>query len=131
MTGRSVDEWVGATPDTVPPPRVRLRLFDAKGGKCHMCGRKIRAGEYWVCEHLIALINWLSTPEKPHGNRESNLDLTCRNCVPLKNAADVAEKSAVAETRKSHILPKEPSKTFRKPEGWKYSWKTGRMERTT
>jgi 5-methylcytosine-specific restriction endonuclease McrA len=107
MTGRSVPEWVGANPDTVPPPRVRVRLFEEKGGRCHRCTRKILVGEYWVCEHLIALINWRATEEAPHGNRESNLDLTCRNCIQPKNAEDVAEKSEVATIRKKHILPRE------------------------
>ncbi|MEP0323253.1 HNH endonuclease [Bauldia litoralis] len=106
---RSVSEWIGATDDTAIPPRVRLRVFDAKGGKCHSCGRKIAAGERWTCEHLIALINGGE-------NRESNLDITCDWCLPSKNAADVAEKSKVASLRKSHLGIKERKPGFR---GWR------------
>lgn len=120
---RTVEEWIGANDDNPPPPRVRLRVWDRFKGLCGQCGRQIRAGEKWTLEHIIALINGGL-------NRESNLGLTCCNCLPGKNAADVAEKSAIADKRKKHILSKEPSRGFRVPPGWKYSWKTGRMERT-
>jgi len=116
---RSVDMWVGATDDAIPPPRVRIRVFDAHGGKCHRCGRKIRPGEYWVCEHMVALING-------GRNAEDNLDLTCRNCVPLKNADDMAEKSKRARVQKKHLLPKERGRGFRRPEGAKFDWSAGR-----
>ncbi len=93
---RSVSEWIGKTDDTPVPPRVRLRVFDAKGGRCWKCRRKISAGEPWTCEHMIAVIN-------KGENRESNLDVTCCNCLPEKNAADVAEKSKIADIRKKHL----------------------------
>lgn len=93
---RSVKEWIGKTDDTPVPPRVRLRVFDAKGGLCHKCRRKIMPGEEWTCEHVVAICNL-------GPNRESNLDLTCCNCLPEKNAQDVAEKSAVATTRKKFL----------------------------
>lgn len=101
---RTVPEWIGDTDDTAVPDRVRVRVFDRKGGRCHRCTRKIMTGERWTCEHLIALINWSATDEKPHGNRESNLDVTCCNCLPEKNAEDQAEKSEVYQDRKRHIL---------------------------
>lgn len=93
---RKVAEWRGATPDTAIPPRVRVRVFDAKGGRCGQCGRKIAAGERWTNEHVIALINGGE-------NREKNLGVTCDWCLPEKNAADVAEKSAVYEKRAKHL----------------------------
>jgi hypothetical protein len=87
---RSVAEWVGKSDDTPVPPRVRVRVFKVKNGKCHRCGRQIDAagGERWTCEHLIALINGGE-------NRERNLDVTCNWCLPAKNAEDTAEKSRV------------------------------------
>jgi 5-methylcytosine-specific restriction endonuclease McrA len=95
---RSVNEWIGRTDDTPVPDRVRVRVFLAKGGKCHACGRKVNAAvEPWTCEHLIALINGGE-------NRESNLDVTCCNCLPAKNAGDVAIKSKTAKMRKKTIL---------------------------
>lgn len=87
---RSTSEWIGRNDDTPVPPRVRARVFAAKGGRCHRCSRLIDAagGEGWTCEHLIALINGGK-------NAESNLDITCSWCLPIKNAEDVAEKSRV------------------------------------
>ena len=93
---RSVDEWIGNTPDTQAPPRVRVRVFERDEGKCHDCGRKIRPGETWTLEHLTALINGGE-------NRETNLGLTCDWCLPSKNARDVSEKSKVYRKKKSHL----------------------------
>lgn len=118
---RSVKEWVGASDDSPVPPRVRLRVFDAKGGRCHSCKRKIAAGETWTCEHMKALINGGK-------NRESNLDITCGWCLPAKNAADVAEKSKTAERRKKHLGLKPPTRNPL-PGGKRSRWKK-RMDGT-
>ena len=100
---RSTEEWVGKDDDAVPPPRVRIRVFDNAKGCCYICGRKIAAGEYWQADHVIALCNG-------GANAESNLKPACRNCCYRKTAEDVAEKSALADKRKAHILPKPLSK---------------------
>lgn len=96
MNARALPEWIGDTPDTAVPPRVRVRTFDRKGGRCGICGRRIGAGEHWTLEHIKALINGGE-------NRESNLGVTCSWCVPEKNATDVAEKSKTYEMRAKHI----------------------------
>jgi 5-methylcytosine-specific restriction endonuclease McrA len=120
---RSTEEWIGKNDDQTPPPRVRIRVFDSAGGKCHLCGRKISAGEYWQCDHVIALCNGGI-------NRESNLLPACRNCCYRKTGEDIAEKSAIAEKRKKHLLPKEPKgRGFQKPPGMKFDWKTGRYQK--
>lgn len=115
MAARAVDEWIGKTPDTPAPPRVRLRVFDAKGGRCHRCSRKIAAGEGWTLEHVVALING-------GANREANLSVTCRWCLPEKNAEDVAEKSRVYSIRAKHVGAVEKPK-YRWPKrpmnGWR------------
>ncbi len=116
---RSTEEWQGKTDDTVPPPRVRLRVFDAAGGRCHLCGRKIAAGEYWQADHVVALVNGGC-------NAERNLRPACRNCCFDKTADDIAEKSRIADKRKKHLLPKPPSKWRRPPPG--YSHWTRRIE---
>ena len=33
---RSVPEWVGKSDDTRVPPRVRIRVYDAYDGVCHI-----------------------------------------------------------------------------------------------
>lgn len=119
--GRASEEWIGKTADTPIPARVRLRVFDRKHGRCHSCQRKIAGGERWICEHLIAVINWRATKEQPHGNRESNLGVTCSWCVPAKNAEDVAQKSKVYQTRAKHLGLKKPSRPMAgsRASGWR------------
>lgn len=100
---RSVATWVGKTDDTAAPPRVRVRVFERCGGKCHRCQRKIRPGEGWTLEHLIALING-------GRNAEDNLSVTCDWCLPEKNAEDVAEKAKTYAVKAKHLLPRQPSR---------------------
>lgn len=100
---RSVDEWHGRTDDTAAPRRVRLRVFERCEGKCGQCGRKIRPGEGWTLEHLIALING-------GANAEFNLGVTCDWCLPAKNAADVAQKAKTAAVRSKHLGIRPPSR---------------------
>lgn len=101
-TRRSVPEWVGRTPDTPIPPRVRLRVWDREGGRCHRCQRKIPAGDAWIIEHRIAIING-------GANAEQNLCLSCSWCKPVKDAEDVAAKAKTYAVRAKHVLPSAPS----------------------
>lgn len=80
MTGRTLPEWIGATPDTPIPPRVRLRVFEAHGGVCYLSKRKIRAGEKWQADHVVALINGGE-------NRESNLAWASFRSHPARSRA--------------------------------------------
>ena len=96
MTARILDEWIGATPDSPIPPRVRARVFERHGGRCHISGRKIMAGDLWDVDHVVALINGGE-------NRERNLAPALRDKHREKTAADVAEKSKVARVRAKHL----------------------------
>lgn len=97
---RSVEEWRGKNDDEVPPQRVRLRVLDKHGERCYLCTRKIRAGEYWECDHKKAIINGGE-------NRETNLAPACRNCCKPKTARDLEEKSETYSIRRKHVLPRE------------------------
>jgi 5-methylcytosine-specific restriction protein A len=44
---RTVKEWFGKTDDAMPPPSVRLRIYQNAGGVCHISGRKIQVGGGW------------------------------------------------------------------------------------
>lgn len=114
-TARSVPEWRGKTPDTAIPTRVRLRVFERCKGRCGQCDRKINAasGDKWTLEHIQALINGGE-------NRESNLGVTCDWCLPVKNAADVAEKSNIYRKRSKTLglkAQKPKSRFVRKLDG--------------
>lgn len=92
---RAVPEWIGKTPDTKVPPRVRLRIFERDGGRCHISGRKIAAGEPWELEHKVALCNGGE-------HRETNLAPALRDKHREKTAADVAEKAAIYRKASKH-----------------------------
>lgn len=109
---RAVDIWIGRDDDTAIPDRVRLRVWDRCQGLCHRCGRKIRAGERWVLEHLKAIING-------GRNAEDNLGLSCCNCIAPKNAEDVAEKSMIVRKRVKHLSVRQPKRPFpRRVDPW-------------
>ncbi len=97
MTARSVPEWIGATPDTPVPARVKLRVFERHGGRCHISGRVIRPGEPWELEHIIAMVNWTG---EGHGNRESNFAPALKDKHREKTKEDVAIKATAARKRK-------------------------------
>lgn len=67
-------------------PQQKARLFLERGGKCHRCGRKLRSGDKWTDEHVIALQN-------AGTNVWDNRDITCDWCFKPKNAED-AKKAA-------------------------------------
>jgi hypothetical protein len=101
MTGRSVDEWIGRTPDEAVPARVRLRVLRRFDDRCACCTRPLPPGTRFTCDHVVALING-------GANRESNLQPLCDWCNPKKNAADVADKSKVADMAKAIYGLKKP-----------------------
>lgn len=96
MTGRTVPEWIGATPDTAIPTRVRLRVFAAHNGVCYISKRKIRPGEAWECDHVVAVING-------GANAEHNLAPALKAPHRLKTDEDVALKSKTARVKAKHL----------------------------
>lgn len=93
---RATEEWIGKTDNAAIPPRVRVRVFDRFGGRCHLTGRRIRAGEAWDCDHVVALVNGGQ-------HRESNLAPALIEPHKIKTAADVAQKSKNYRVRAKHI----------------------------
>lgn len=96
MTARSVPEWIGKTPDTAAPQRVRIRCFERAEGRCHICGVKIQVGEKWQLDHIQALI-------EGGENREGNLAPAHDKCHKPKTRQEVARKSKVARMKAKHI----------------------------
>ena len=93
---RAVPEWIGKTDDEKVPTRVRLRVFERHNGICVLSGRRIRAGEPWDLDHIVALVNG-----GPH--RESNLAPALRDKHREKSKLDVAEKARVNRKRAEHL----------------------------
>lgn len=102
---RTVPEWIGKTPDSAIPPRVRLRIFEREDGRCHISGRKIGPGDEWDLDHGVALCNGGE-------HRESNLFPALRDKHREKTKADVALKSKSARIRKKHYGIKTKKRGF-------------------
>lgn len=111
---REVEEWIGASPDTAIPKRVRLRVFERCGGRCHISGRKIMPGDKWDMDHVVALVNGGE-------NRESNLAPALSTEHKIKTAADVAQKSKERRVRAKHIGLHRPKSIVpgSRASGWK------------
>ena len=103
---RSVPEWIGTTPDTAIPARVkmRLRVFTFECPVCRRPDYLWRDTDSQV-DHIVALVNGGE-------NRENNLQIICGSCHKAKTATDVAEKAVVARKRKKALgikaKPKRP-----------------------
>lgn len=93
---RSTDEWIGKDDDSRPPPRVVLRIFEKHNGVCHISGRKIRPGEKWEVEHIIAICNGGE-------NRESNMAPALVEPHKVKTAQDRKTKARNDRIRKRHL----------------------------
>lgn len=120
---RSVPEWIGATPDTPIPPRVKLRVFLAHGGICHLSGRKITPADKWDCDHVKAIVNGGE-------NRETNLAPALRDKHREKTAEDVAEKSRINRIRLKHLGQWPASKHKIKSRGFESSRRTARQNQS-
>ena len=102
---RSLPEWIGKTPDSAIPPRVKLRVWERCEGKCALTGRKLRPGDAYEFDHILALANGGE-------HREANLQLVCSAAHKEKTRSDVALKSKTARIALKHRgqWPKSPFK---------------------
>jgi 5-methylcytosine-specific restriction endonuclease McrA len=112
---REVPEWIGKTDDTPAPPRVRLRVFEAHGGVCHITGQKIMPGDKWELDHIVALVNGGE-------NRETNLAPALSSAHKAKTAQDVAQKAKDRRVRAKHVGAAPQSKS-RLPGAKNSPWK--------
>lgn len=94
--GRSVPEWIGAAPDTRVPSRVKLRVFERYGGKCHLSGIAIQVGDKWDLDHIKRL-------EDGGENRESNLAPALRAAHAEKTASETKVGRKADKIRKAHL----------------------------
>lgn len=107
---RSVPEWIGKTPDSPVPPRVKARIWEREEGKCHITGRKIRPGEKWELEHKLAL-------SLGGEHRESNLAPALVIPHRAKTRIDRRIKAKNDRVRKRHIGIRPKSKFLTSKDG--------------
>lgn len=101
-SSRKLPEWVGKTPDTPVPPRVKLRVFERYHGRCYLSGIQLRADQ-WETEHIIALINGGE-------NRENNLAPVAIDRHKEKSRQDLKIKSKSYRIRKRNAGIRKKSK---------------------
>lgn len=98
---RCVEPWIAKHDDQAIPDRVRSRLFEKHEGRCALCSRDLRPGQ-WQADHVIPLILG-----GLHG--EINLQPLCTTpCHKAKSARDVKIKAKVARVQKKHRGLKKP-----------------------
>lgn len=118
---RKTKIWHGRTDDAKAPPRVRLRVFDAHGGVCHICRQPIKASETWHLDHRVALI-------AGGENAEHNLAPAHAHCNLAKGRRESAEKSKINKIRQKHIGAIKPAGKL-KSRGFQPSSKTPRIDK--
>lgn len=100
---RSTPEWIGKNDDQKVPDHVRVRIFRDHDGFCHIAKRKIKRGEPWDLDHIVALVNGGE-------HRESNLAPALRDKHREKTAEDVAEKSRIYRKTAKDLGLRKPSR---------------------
>lgn len=76
----------------------RAKLFLDRGGRCHVCGRKLRSGDTWQLDHVIAL-------EVGGTDTLDNLAPCCSWCHKGKTAEDHGKAAKVRAVAVACILP--------------------------
>ena len=89
------------------PARV-ARVFAAHDGRCHVCKRKLRAGDDYEIDHVLALA-------KGGADDDSNLAPCCAGCHTIKTGGDVSD---AAKSKRVYTKANVP-KRFRKSKGWR------------
>lgn len=116
---RSVDEWVGATPDTPIPDRVKLRVFERQEGRCAITGKKLGVGETDY-DHIVRLRDWTG---EGHGNRETNLQAVWRPAHREKSAREHSEGTKADRIRAKHLgIAPPPTQKLKSRNTFKRRW---------
>lgn len=96
MTARALDEWIGDSPDTDIPPRVKVRIIDRQDNKCDECQQPFSGRRTPEFDHRPALING-------GANRESKIVAVHADCHRERTNADIEEKSKTYRMRAKHL----------------------------
>ena len=93
---RELPEWIGIDDDAPIPKRVKLRVWARCDGKCALSGRKLRPGEAWQLDHILALA---------HGGRhaEGNLQVVSVDAHKVKTKADAGITAKIRRVALKHV----------------------------
>lgn len=98
-TGRTVKEWIGKTPDSVPPESVKQRVRKRFNSICQCldkCGIEIRTGMAWDAEHTIPL-------SMKGENRENNLTPMLTAHHKKKTAVEATVRAKADAVGRKHM----------------------------
>jgi 5-methylcytosine-specific restriction protein A len=116
LHGRAVEEWIGKTPDSVVPDRVKLRVLLRQSRRCAISGDPIRPGAKTQCDHKIRL-------RDGGENRESNLQIILVEAHQEKTAQENSDGAKAARTALKHLglwnkpkrkIPSRPFSNYRR-----------------
>jgi 5-methylcytosine-specific restriction endonuclease McrA len=93
--GRSVTEWIGKTPDSMPPPSVELRILRRYKNRCYLSGVHIGA-KAWHVEHIKPL--WLGGDDKECNMAPAHID-----CHAPKTKGEATERAKVTRQSAAHL----------------------------
>lgn len=100
-------------------PLQRLKVFEAAGGRCHLCEMRIQVGQPWDVEHVRPLA-------LDGADNAANMRPAHKDCHATKTKADAASWSKAKRMKARHIGIKKPSRFPKPPAGYNY-W-TRRIE---
>ena len=92
---RTVDEWIGKTDDSMPPPRVKDRIRDRQGNICALSGVELGPGVKVQYDHIVPL--WLDGK-----NVESNIQAVTETAHKQKTKTEATVRAKCNRTRKKH-----------------------------
>jgi 5-methylcytosine-specific restriction protein A len=81
----------------------RTRIFDAQGGICHICERKIAVGEKWQLDHIKPL--WLGGEDTDWNTAPAHVD-----CHAGKTGDEHTVRAKGDRVRARHLGIKKPKK---------------------
>jgi len=105
MSGHS---FTHAKRGSMTPQRV-LRIFQAHGGKCHVCKRKLGPADSYDIDHVIARENGGS-------DDDTNLAPICEWCHDKIKTPDDHE---LASHGRKMAVKRDVPKKFRQSKGWR------------
>ena len=95
LGGRSVEEWIGSSPDAKVPQHVRDRIFARAKGRCHISGRRITPRDQWELEHVKAL-------SMGGEHRERNMAPAIVDEHKAKTAEEAGDRAKADRIRRKH-----------------------------
>lgn len=118
---RRVPEWIGKSPDSMPPPMVQLRIFEGCDGVCLITEQKIR-GKRWVCAHKVAIADGGI-------NRESNIFPAYEEAHQKETGRENSQRATERRQKANAVGVKRPGRGWR--QRTRINSETGRKERWT